>query len=119
MMSKYYILEGKNPVPVKDVLAWGMQSLDRSSWSVDKTDIGDVLVSTVFLGIDHSMSFNNPGVPILFETMVFGGIYNEYQWRYATWEEAEKGHKKACDVVLESFPLKEEALKKVIIESLN
>lgn len=119
MTGRYYILNGKIPVPVKNIGQWVMESMDRSSWGVDKTEIGDVLVSTVFLGIDHSMSFREPCAPILFETMVFGGVYDQYQWRYETWEEAEKGHKNACDMVLASFSLKEKALKKVIIESLN
>ena len=29
---------------------------------------------------------------ILFETMIFGGQYDDYQWRYSTYEEAEAGH---------------------------
>lgn len=118
-MIRYYILEGKTPVPVSNFIQWMVKSMDRSSWNVDRTDIGDCVVSTVFLGIDHSMSFREPCAPILFETMVFGGVYDQYQWRYETWEEAEKGHKMACDMVLASFSLKEKALKKVIIESLN
>lgn len=49
-----------------------------------------IFVSTVFLGIDHS--FSNHGEPILFETMVFGGINDQYQNRYCTFREACNGH---------------------------
>jgi len=48
-------------------------------------------VSTVFLGIDHNLFSEE--VPILFETMVFDNAGNdELTNRYATWEEAQKGH---------------------------
>ena len=50
-------------------------------------------VSTVFLGLD--MNFGLIGEAILFETMVFGGVLNDYQWRWCTWEEAEEGHAQA------------------------
>lgn len=48
-----------------------------------------VLVSTVFLGIDHSF---HGGSPIIFETMIFGGEHDEMQDRYATVEAAREGH---------------------------
>ncbi|MEO9497665.1 MAG: hypothetical protein ABJG42_24540 [Vibrio splendidus] len=48
-----------------------------------------VVISTVFLGLDH-----NPfgGKPILFETMIFGGKHDDYQERYCTWDEAAQRH---------------------------
>ncbi len=49
-----------------------------------------VLVSTVFLCVDHGLI----GTPILFETMIFGGQYDEYQRRYETYDEALNGHNK-------------------------
>jgi len=61
---------------------------------------GKCNVSTVFLGLDHS--FSDEGPPILFETMIFGGVFSEYQDRYATWDEAEEGHKKALNMILEN-----------------
>ena len=53
-------------------------------------------VSTVFLGLDHSFG---GGTPILFETMIFGGEYDDYQERYHTLEEAQVGHEKAISLV--------------------
>ena len=53
----------------------------------------EVTVSTVFLGLDHQYG---DGSPLLFETMIFGGEHHDYQERFATWNEAESGHKKAC-----------------------
>ena len=57
---------------------------------VAQTLVGEANVSTVFLGIDHVLFGGGP--PILFETMVFGGQYDDRQWRYSTWDEAVAGH---------------------------
>ena len=46
-------------------------------------------VSTVFLGIDRAYLDH---VPIVFETMVFGGPCHQDTRRYSTWDEAERGH---------------------------
>ena len=61
-----------------------------------QTDIKDILVSTVFLGIDHAPSYAR--TPILWETMVFRGkkSLDDYTNRYTTKDDAIKGHMKAC-----------------------
>lgn len=88
----YKLIDGE-PVACGDdqasILDWArwFESFDRV---VAQTNIGEVLISTVFLGIDHN--FHEEGAPILFETMVFGGEYNEYQKRYRTLEEAMLRH---------------------------
>jgi hypothetical protein len=92
MMGQLYILDGKTPVPLFDTTKWGLQ-VDKI---IGKDQFGSVSVSTVFLGMDHSFS---GGDPVLFETMIFGGEHDQYQERYCTWDEAEKGHKIACDLV--------------------
>ena len=61
------------------------------------TSYSEVSVSTVFLGWDHSFGQNSE--PILFETMVFGGVYNEYQVRYHNYDKAEQGHKDVCEMI--------------------
>jgi hypothetical protein len=38
----------------------------------------------------------------LFETMVFGGPLNGEMDRYATWDEAEAGHKAMLDAVVKA-----------------
>lgn len=62
-----------------------------NSWGNDRgigrTYINETVhVSTVFLTIDHNFNFrlHEEYHPILFETMIFGGEYNESQWRYHT-----------------------------------
>jgi hypothetical protein len=112
---RHYILKGKTPVPEPDFMKWAMTyGLNNA---VELTEIGNVSVSTVFLGIDHNYCAEGP--PILFETMVFNGKYDQYQIRYTTWNKAKKGHKETCDMVLQSFAIEEEGLKKMIIEGLN
>jgi hypothetical protein len=52
---------------------------------------GDTLwVSTVWLGIDHGFGMSE--LPVIFETMVFGGKDNQYCQRYCTEAEAAAGH---------------------------
>ena len=88
MGSGKYILKGHEVVEVADILEWAQwyASADRH---LARDQLGDVLVSTVFLGMD--LSFGS-GTPILFESMVFGGEHDEWQDRYCTWDEAAAGH---------------------------
>ena len=60
----------------------------------------DVHISTVFLGLNHN--FLNEGPPLLFETMVFGGVADEEMQRYETWDEAVAGHAEMIDDVIDA-----------------
>lgn len=100
----HYILDGDgNPVLEPDLVKWfgWMSSVvtdDYDGLRVAFDARGGVEVSTVFLGVDHNLS---SGVPLLFETMVFGvDIIARAQWRYATRQEALDGHRRACELVL-------------------
>lgn len=61
--------------------------------------IGDVEVSTVWLGLDHQYG---DGSPLIFETMVFGGEHDDDQWRYETEADAVDGHAAAIALVRDS-----------------
>lgn len=91
-----YILDGKTPKPVYDLMEWS-KWFSKNSRIVKQTKLLEVKVSTVFLGMDHQ--FEQGGQPILFETMIFGGEHDEFQERYSTWEQAEAGHEAACKLV--------------------
>jgi hypothetical protein len=94
MTAHTYILKDRKPVKA-DAVTWSLwfgSHLDERI--VARWEFGEVEVSTVFLGVDHGHT--EEGSPILFETMVFGGPDGGRQWRYATWEEAEKGHMEVC-----------------------
>ena len=89
MTGKYILDEQGNPKSCHNVIEWA-DWFEKTERHVADDKIGEVRVSTVFLGIDHSFEQNGP--PILFETMVFGGELNEEQDRYSTREEAIAGH---------------------------
>lgn len=93
MKLGYYILDDENRVvEVAHMLTWAMW-LEDAYRHVGMTQItSEITVSTVFVGID--MQFGE-GPPIVFETMIFGGPLNDYQWRYSSWDDAETGHKAA------------------------
>ena len=38
-------------------------------------------------------------VGAIFETMIFGGEHDQWQDRYATWDQAVEGHKAAVNMV--------------------
>ncbi len=96
-MNGKYILWGKIPIPVEDPIEWA-KGLEEENRRVGKDFIGEVMISTVFLGLDHSFG---GGPPLLFETMIFGGELEGWQERCSTWEQAEEMHKKAMAMVRE------------------
>jgi hypothetical protein len=85
----YILNDAGNPVATDDVLVWG-RFMSRAKRAVAQEMIGDVRVSTVFLGLDHQYG---DGPPILWETMVFwpdeGG--DECR-RYSSLADAKAGH---------------------------
>ncbi len=87
-MDDYYILIDKKAVPT-DMATWAKELERVDSRKVADDTIGDAWVSNVFLGLDHQFG---EGPPLLFETLVFDGELDGEMDRYATWEEAEKGH---------------------------
>lgn len=97
MLTDYYKLgkDGKTPEPVKNLIEAG--KLWKKDRTVRKDNIGEIFISTVFLGIDHS--FLEEGPPVLFETMIFGGDHDGYQARYTNWDDAVEGHGIAMDLV--------------------
>lgn len=90
-MFHYFILDKDNNVVVADLMSashWMEDNQDRRR--VASTVLSDCHVSTVFLCINHQWDRNGP--PLVFETMVFGGPSDGEYRRYATWDEAVKGH---------------------------
>jgi len=95
MTDFYYMTDDGNVHLTTNEREWIMKV--HNNRIVDQTTVGDYLVSTVFLGIDHNFG---RGLPILFETMVFNNKHNElYCDRYHTKQEAVEGHKKIVGMV--------------------
>lgn len=104
-MTRKYRLEGRRPVEVDDLLEWA-QAVERAAaagehivarTAVEVPGCDPVMVSTVFLALDHGWG---EGPPLLFETRVFGGPLDGETYRYSTWEEAEGGHAVLADEAL-------------------
>lgn len=100
-MDQYWILKGKTPFPVslKEWAQWFEEN--HKSRRINKTLLGNIVVSTVFLGLNHR--FSGDGPPILFETMVFGGEFDQWLKRYCTWAEAETGHQEMINKIVGSI----------------
>ena len=96
MIGMYILDENNEPVPCEDVSVWAFWFEDGPRRVVQQDTVGDVKVSTVFLGLDHSFG---QGKPVLGETMIFGGRYNECQGRYTAHADALKGHALALAAV--------------------
>lgn len=87
--------DGRTPILTNDMKLVSRMFNDHEKKVVgrNRDEERDITVSTVFLAFDHGWE---PGKPVLFETMVFGGEDDGYIRRYHTWEEAERGHGLIC-----------------------
>jgi hypothetical protein len=106
----YYALDGKSIVPTDETgyLTWLMAG--KEARMIAETFIGDVRISTVFLGMDHAWL---GGPPVLFESMIFAhgdpryGFVDGNHARYCTWDEAIAGHEEFTERVKRITALKE------------
>lgn len=111
-----YILDNnRNPVLEPDPIKWG-QWIEKNSRRVAETTIGNIWISTVFLGLDYS--FGDDGPPVLWETMTFeikpdgekdmSGV--EQDRCSGTWNDALAMHERMVEHVKLSQPLGEQPL---------
>jgi hypothetical protein len=98
-----YILDKDNnaiPCNKRVFLCW-IYVVGEDRRIVKHTQVGKILVSTVFLTKDQSMSWREDAKPLLFETYVFDGLEEGVKDRYGTWQEAEEGHNRWVKAVTE------------------
>jgi len=103
MTSHYYILDESGepkPVNLDEWVKWMSEAGASTGGAVNactinRTTVGDKWISTVFLALNHGMG----GEPLLYETLIapiVDGVPDmgaaDIPARYATREEAEKGH---------------------------
>jgi hypothetical protein len=104
-MSSFGILDEDHKVVPLTLAQVAAGEFDEFHAQVDRRRVGrdivnGLLVSTVFLCIDHGFG----GTPKWFETMIFRGenldnSVDDWQWRYETWDEAVEGHKAVVELV--------------------
>lgn len=95
--ATYLLDELGRPYRVRDLVAWALgysELLETGGTIVAHDEIGETVVSTVFLGIDSS---NGLGSLQLFETATFEPM--EVRGRWATREQALAGHASVCIAV--------------------
>jgi hypothetical protein len=95
-MAWYILDENNKPVESKinEYVDW--EEANPTKKAVKQENVGDIRISTVFLGLDHAW---NSDVPVLWETMIFGGEHDQYQERYTSVEDALEGHQIALNLV--------------------
>lgn len=99
-----YVLNKKGEPVLEQNLAKFAGWFAKNERAVAKERIGDVLISTVFLGIDHAFG---KGPPVLWETMVFGGKLDMKQYRCSgSKKEAEAMHLRTVEKVKRSIRTK-------------
>lgn len=94
--DRYILVDGK-PVQEPDLYKWASWIGNSKDRFIKSTIIGDTKISTVFLGLDHR--YIGEGMPILFESMCFGGELDQEMERYTSLEDAKRGHSLMCQKV--------------------
>jgi len=100
-MSSFFLLDENNNIVPCNVLEWGefLENTPTDKRRVGRDIVDGKLISTVFLGLDHSHSKTDLHI---FETMVFEnevGGSEIYIDRCDTWQEAKECHKEAIEWV--------------------
>lgn len=103
--------EHGNPQPCSEVISWA-QWFETADLTIAHDRLGCVGVSTVFLGVDRSLS----GDPILWETMIFGGIFDGRQTRYHPRAEAIQAHREIVDLLRRFVGKSRSHIRKIIRE---
>lgn len=78
------------------VFEWGELHHDDAYRVIGCEEFEHCTVSTVWVGLLIAWDHTLPDTYGLFETMVFGGIHDQYIQKYATEEEAYLGHVMLC-----------------------
>jgi hypothetical protein len=94
-MPNCYVLVDRVPVLEPDFERWCAWR-HNDDCRVGHDHIGGVLISTVFLGIDHSPLRDGSR---LFETVIFGGTHDKHCQQCVTWADAEAQHQQALAMV--------------------
>jgi len=103
--KRFYCILVNGKIKHATLFEWSKWFEDDCNRMIDKTIFEDgSYISTVFLGLDHNFCFDKflKHRPILFETMMFGGNLDKFQWRYSTLGEAKQGHYEIVSAIREN-----------------
>lgn len=93
--SLYYDRAGQ-PIGLNE---WA-EMFETTDRSVARDVVLDCVVSTVWMGLDHSFGDTDAGaLPLVYETMVFGGRCSETCERYTSEADALAGHARMIELV--------------------
>lgn len=79
MILGHWILDNDGNIVEATLNEWA-NWVESGKQRVAETIVGEARISTVFLGLDHNFS-SIPKEPVLWETMVFGGKFDQHQER--------------------------------------
>lgn len=102
----YWTMDDHIPVPCNSSAEWD-KWLATADCRVNSTRVGGVEVVTIFMG-DYEFPENSDGRPLLFKTTIIGGPFDRDENFYATWTDAESGHKGMVDAVAHELGIKHE-----------
>lgn len=78
-------------LPTELQVVEAMRAICEDRWQIEDSPLPDVRVSTVFVGIDVMAAVMHRR-PRVYETMVFGGVFDREQIRYTSRRDALRGH---------------------------
>lgn len=90
--GRFILNDDLEPVPEGDLMTWSRWMEEHGDKRrVALSDVGGTQVSAVFLGLDYSY-VDGASMPMLYETMVFGGDGAEHTVRSPSREAALAAH---------------------------
>ncbi len=99
--NTFFLLQDGIITTTTSLIEWG-QYMQKNDRQIFDHRVADLRISTVFLGLDHG--YNKNLKPILFETMIFGGVFDQiYQTRCCLLSECSDMHYRAVDVAMRSL----------------
>jgi hypothetical protein len=92
----FYILDNKIPKTVSNRHEWEkwMHQFEDCCIICNTRLNGNIFISTTFFGC------SSVAEPLLFETVIIGGLYNGFSAKTSTWQEAEEAHQRAVKIVM-------------------
>ncbi len=105
-MTRTYILKGRQVVPFHGSLREWHAWKDTNATSVKQSQVNDIWICSRFGGLVFRDD-EDTEAPLVFSTSIFDIKPHPYRYardfgRYATWDEAEAGHRAAIDMVEET-----------------